>query len=547
MRIASYITSAVNSFFKLCEELKEESDPIRKRRILTSYLSSCDLEELDVAFFYLSGKKEKGILREEELISFAREFSGKPNWLIESSIQEVGDCAEALALLTENSSQKKTKSATSTLLSIRKIAETIRSNGPVLSKRADSEKPEQIEEILFSFWNSAVVSEKIFLHRILLGKQILKIQDSILLFAIADCFDLEIAILFEKTKTFGVPWKSFSFLKTLSEWFSDRDEPIRLSETEIRNRIDPSFHVEWNKVEAEDFSEENSLNGHSYFLIPENGVTVQVVLNAFGAAVWTKENYVYQKEISEALEELFSSMGSTEFAGLELPELPIVLLGRLIEKDFKNTFVFYDILKYKGENLLNQTNSHRIEILNSLFRKKSPRVGIVHRVEVPASDSVGRSLDINSFRKDILGENSEAFVFDPQDFRFYSIRAARKSVKAVLLYGRKAMSEEGFSFWELSFGLRKDQEDSSLITIARISVGSEDSLFAELDLFFKENTIEKKGPIRGVPTFWRTELLFRNRVVSKRHKIGFFLEDISLGKRIGVEEEIDSVDILLKM
>ncbi|PJZ58546.1 hypothetical protein [Leptospira barantonii] len=530
----------MNSFFKLCEELKEESDPIRKRRFLAGYFSSCDPDELDVALFYLNGKKEKGIFREEEFISLVAKFSGKPSWLIQSSIQEVGDFAEALALLTENSSENKTI----TLLSIRKIAEEIRS---ILSTRPASESSERIREILFSFWNSAVVSEKIFLHRILLGKQILKIPDSILLSAIADCFDLEIAILFEKTNSFGAPWKSFSFLKTLTNWFPDRGKLIRLSKTEIQNKIDPSLHVEWNKVEAGDFPEENSLKGHSYFLIPENGRLVQVVLNSFGTAVWTRESYIYQKEISETLEGLFSSMVSKEFTGPDPLTLPILLLGWLIEKDSEKAFVFYDILRYKGEDLFKQTISRRSEILNSLFRENSPRVGIAHRVGVPVSDSMSGSSNANRFRQEILGENSEAFIFDPQGSRFFSIKPALKSVKAVLLYGRKAMNEEGFSFWELSFGLRKDGEDSPLVTIARTSVGSEDSLFAELDLFFKENTIEKKGPIRGVPTIWKVELLFQSRVESKRHKIGFYLQDVSIGKRIGVEEEIDHLDLLLKM
>lgn len=520
------------SFFKLCEELKEESDPIRKKRFLTSYLSSCDPEEIDVALSYLSGKKEKAILTEAELISFARAYSNQPNWLIESSIREVGDFSEALALLTENSSQK--EKITRTVLSIRKIADEIRSN---------TNRPELQKNIVDSFWDSAATSEKIFLHRILLGKQIVKIVDSILLFTIADCFDLEIAVLFEKTKIYGVPWKSFSFFKTLKEWFPHK-ELFRLSKTEIQSRIDSSLHKDWKKMDVVPFPEENSLLEHSYFLIPENGIEVQIVLDSFGTAVWSRENYIYQKEVSDALEDFFSRIDAADPV-----RKSAILSGWLIQNDSRNTFVFYDILSYNGEELLEQSISRRREFLNSFFCEEFRSVSILNwrLISASASDLSNQTSDANSFRKKILKNRSEAFIFNPQGNRFYSLKPALQSVKAVLLYGRKATSEEGFSFWELSFGLRKDKDDSSLVTIARTSVGSEDSLFAELDLFFKENTIEKKGPIRGVPTIWKTEILFRSRVASKRHKIGFVLQDVSIGERIDIEDEVDSLDILLKM
>ncbi|PJZ60179.1 hypothetical protein, partial [Leptospira adleri] len=163
------------SFSKLIQELKEESDSYQKRYLLTSFLSRCPPKELDLAFSFLSGKKEKAILEEDPIAIFASEYLNQPLWMIRSAIEEVGDVSETISLLTGNCYPIFE-------IEIRVILE--KANQLINLK-------EQTREILFSVWKTFPVPEKIFFHKLLLGKQNLKIQETLLIEIVADLFDLE--------------------------------------------------------------------------------------------------------------------------------------------------------------------------------------------------------------------------------------------------------------------------------------------------------------------------------------------------------------------
>ncbi|RHX96184.1 hypothetical protein DLM76_04305 [Leptospira yasudae] len=592
-------------FFQLVPELKEESDPARKRRLLTNYFCSCDPEEIDPALAYLSGKKEKPIFSSEELAAFASEYLQQPIWMIETSIKEVGDVSEAIALLTGNLQEGLKKNGDDRKRNGKEVGLTQSENVPdgsphneirflisIVEEIRSHPQSQRSKDLLFSLWNSASVPEKIFLHLILLGKRILKVQDSVLLFVLADCFNLETGVLLEKAAAEGNPWKSTSVLKTLSLWFPDRNLN-RLSLREVVKRIDPSLPQTWN--EPLPFPDDKNAEGLSFFLIPRNAVLTQIVFDSFGIAAWTKDGYLYRNQIPQIIEELS-----------QIQE-PAVFIGWVSAKQSKSTFEIYDILNHDQKDLSNQTIAERRNSLDSIFKQEFRFVSLVkwnlvppksamRRNEIPSQsatrkptlfseqkqESAMQKITISSdhsksyaepenpspnFGEDKTGifnfSNAPAFVFHPGESQFFLLKPPVKTIKAALLYGRKSINAEGSSFWELSFGIRnstdrsegtvavRDLDSSSvdsdlpLVTIARIVVDSGQDLFAEFDSFFKENTIERKGPIRGVPTTWKAVLSFQNLVRSKRHKIGFFLEDVRIQGRISSDQELDDLQALI--
>ncbi|WP_167482378.1 hypothetical protein [Leptospira yasudae] len=566
------------SFFQLVPELKEESDPVRKRRLLTNYFCSCDPEEIDPALAYLSGKKEKPILFSEELAAFASEYLQQPIWMIETSIKEVGDVSEAIALLTGNLREGLKKDGDDRKRDTNEVGLTLSENVSIGSPQNElrfliaiaeeirsNPQSQRSKHLLFSLWNSASVPEKIFLHLILLGKRILKVQDSVLLFVLADCFNLETGVLLEKAAAKGNPWKSTSVLKTLSLWFPDRNLN-RLSLREVVKRIDPSLPQTWK--EPLPFPDDKNAEGLSFFSIPRNAILTQIVFDSFGTAAWTKDGYLYRNQIPQIIEELSQIQESAVF------------IGWISTSQSESTFEIYDILNRNQKDLSNQTIAERRNSLDSIFKQEFRFVSLVKWNLVPLESAMRRNATPfqSATRKPTVfsGQeressvqkieifnflNATAFVFHPSESQFFLFKPPAKTIKTALLYGRKSINAEGSSFWELSFGIRnstdrsegsmRDLDSSSvdsdlpLVTIARIVVDSGQDLFAEFDSFFKENTIERKGPIRGVPTTWKAELSFQNLVRSRRHKIGFFLEDVRIQGRIPSDQALDDLQALI--
>ncbi|XDD50012.1 hypothetical protein AB3N59_16860 [Leptospira sp. WS92.C1] len=765
------------SFFRLIEEYKEESDPLRKRGLLLSYFCSCDTEDIDSAFQFLSGRKEKAIANEEELVLFVSEYSNQPLWMIASSIKEVGNFSETLALITGNPKK-------GPLIKIEPVLKEIQK----MRFRSDLKK-----SILFSLWDVLPVPERIFLHQILLGKQNIKIQETILLYMIADLFDLKVGIVLERYNQELPNLKSVSILSLLRKWFSNQ-KLKRLSPSEILKRIDPSLPKDWKDPDPLFFNSnsflnqnstinvfkdqenkqtrgdknENVLNKNHFFPIPE-GILVQAVLNSFGIFIWTKEKFLDSRQISEIYKELFNIKES------------MILLGWIQNKSDKSRiFKIYDVIQFQDEDLSSRSIDFRKKILDSFFQNFSKIISVIDWI------SISKETSSDKFLNSILKKNWDVVLFHPEETKFYLLSKPLKIVKAVLLYGRKAMNVEGTFFWELSFGVptcdathrehrtefsesddathrehriefsesddathrehriefsesddathrehriefsesddathrehrtefsesddathrehriefsesddathrehriefsesddathrghrtefsesddathrehriefsesddathrehriefsesddathrehriefsesddathrghrtefsesddathrehrtefsesddathrehrtefsesddathrehriefsesddatggkmnssqQISTQDTDLKTIARIQIDSNHSLFSEIDSFFKENTIEKKGPIRGVPTIWKAELSFQNILPSKRHKSGFVLEEVRIHKKISSDEMMDSVDLLLNL
>lgn len=498
------------SFSKLIQEYKEESDSSQKRYLLTSFLSRCPLEELNNALSFLSGKKEKAILGEKELEGFVSEYLDQPLWMIRSSIEEVGDLSEAISLLTGNPSP---------------IVEI--QIGVILEKANQLiNLKENAREVLFSIWKTFPIAEKNFFHKLLLGKQNIKIHETLLIEIVADLFDLETGILFEKFRDSKINWKTISILQILSSWFPNR-KLERLDEVSISKRIDPSLPKKWHSPSL--FLKNQILKGTHFLLFP-NGISTQAILHSSGLFLWKKNGFLYENECPSLFRE-FSSVKENAH-----------ILGWLKKnKGGEDTFVYYDILEYKGEDLTFKSIKERRKILDSIFVSDLPSIRAMEW------EMVSEALDSQEFQKRFLKEYRNVYLFHPEENEFLEFKTPEQTVRAVLLYGRKAMSNEGSTFWELSFGVPSKNGGDVFQTLARISIDSKHSLFLEIDSFFKENTIEKKGPIRGVPTIWKAELSFHKILPSKRHKIGFLLEDVKIRRKVSSEEPLDSLDSLLNL
>lgn len=499
------------SFCKLIEDYKEESDPTLKRDLLTSYFCGCKEEELDSAVFILNGKKDKRIITEESLIRFVSEFSEQPIWLLNASIAEVGDVAEACALATGLPISPKDWDLSS-----------------LLEETASLQtRPDSARERLFFLWKTLPISEKTFLHSILLGKRTIKVPENLLFSALADCFDLELGILLTRYKTETPDLKAIPFSRILRSWFSEK-KPGRLSKMEIAKRIDLS------RAEPEDkpvYSGDSIPENYGYFL-ESPGIPIRVVGNSSGIFVWKESD---EEDLLDPV--LFPEVYSVCSGFLESGHT-FVLTG-ILDENSNHKFIIYDILNFLGKNVRNLPFSERRNLLFSVTGETEKG-----EVELAKTLPLERETTVAEFYKFLMDKKSGARLFDPTGSALYIFTRPSRSFKAVLLYGRKGRNEIGTSFWELGFGLRTSSQDSAPQTIGRIVLQTEDPFFAELDFFFQENTIEKKGPIRGVPTIWKAELSFQNIRVSKRHKSGYRLEEIRLVRRIPEEQNIDSLETL---
>ena len=91
------------------------------------------------------------------------------------------------------------------------------------------------------------------------------------------------------------------------------------------------------------------------------------------------------------------------------------------------------------------------------------------------------------------------------------------SLDAVLTYAKSGSGRRANLFTDYTFGL---WQDSKLVTFAKAYSGLNLKEIEELDLWIRQNTLERFGPVRAVRTYYVFEIAFEGISESQRHKSG---------------------------
>jgi DNA ligase-1 len=93
----------VRQFASLYRCLDETTKTNRKIACLRDYFRNADAADAAWAIYFLSGRKPKRLLRSMNLRQWCAEVTKLPDWLFEECHANVGDLAETIALLLDES------------------------------------------------------------------------------------------------------------------------------------------------------------------------------------------------------------------------------------------------------------------------------------------------------------------------------------------------------------------------------------------------------------------------------------------------------------
>jgi DNA ligase-1 len=94
------------------------------------------------------------------------------------------------------------------------------------------------------------------------------------------------------------------------------------------------------------------------------------------------------------------------------------------------------------------------------------------------------------------------------------------TIDAVLLYAQKGHGRRSNLFTDYTFAVK---DGDKLVTFTKAYSGLTDKEFTEVDVFVKQNAVEKFGPVRTVKPELVFEIAFEGIAASKRHKCGVAL------------------------
>jgi DNA ligase 1 len=506
----------VRLFAQLMEELDRSNATLDKSTALVRYFRQAPAADAAYAVYFLLGERLAKIASSDELRRWAADASQTPLWLVEASYAEVGDLAETITLLVDQSVRDAPAHSLSDL--VNQLTQLV---GLTETER---------QHAIVSIWQQCQDRERWVVNKLLTGGLRIGVSKALVQQALSELSGIERARIAQRMMgKFKPSAATFTALidPSAPDTASDLPYPFYLASpieeaelTLIASNEMPSLGS------ASDWQIECKWDGIRLQLIRRSG---KVVLYSRG---------------EERLDGRFPEI---EFAAMALPD-GCVLDGELLvwheDKGFPEGFsqlqtriqrkkpsakiqaqtpvamMAYDLLELNGKDLRSQALDARQALLADLLKAKP----VQFRFSAPILIKDWSQLEIE--REKARAQNAEGVMIKRKDSIYQSGRKrgdwwkhklAPMTIDAVLTYsaaghGRRAglHSDHTFALWH----------DGHLVTIAKAYSGLSDQEMTELDKWIRANTVDRFGPVRQVQPQHVFELAFEAVQLSSRHKSG---------------------------
>jgi len=196
--------------------------------------------------------------------------------------------------------------------------------------------------------------------------------------------------------------------------------------------------------------------------------------------------------------------------------------GKKILEEHPAALIVYDIMELNGNDLRNQAQSERREILKNWHRSLDSNMPIrmSHDLKFKSWD------DVKELRAGARDKKAEGLMLKskPGPYKtgrkkgdWYKWKIDPLTIDAVMIYAQRGHGRRANLFTDFTFALK---DGDTLVPFAKAYSGLTDSEFREISSFVRANTIERFGPVCSVPPVQVFEVAFENVGLSKRHKSG---------------------------
>lgn len=491
-------------FCRLWRALDETEDPTTKVRALVEYFSEASDEDCAWAVALIKGKAVRRATSAQTLLDWARHASNLPKWLVDESVNEVGDLSETAAMILPASKGNLSKSQ------------------PwhwwcemATNRFADLGSEEQAATVLKA-WQPLETPERIILNKLLTGSlrvscSLKEVEIALWMITGIDQSDLAHRL----SKSWSPTATSYQELISPDPFQGSISRPYPLRQldeasTAIEN-IDPEhWRIDWLWT----------------------GQRVQIVSRKGVYFLWSLTNDLLNERFPDLLEQFRDLPDGVVLEGFLVslenhePSGTVNLrkrLGRLIPSakaisESPVGFMTLDVLEWDGVDLRDRPLCER------LLRAGELAVGDIYRpVMVPWTDSKGipnvLSLARSIHADGILLRRKDG-LYESLDQDWIGLLNQPVQIHAVLMYVQMSNINDPRSVTEYTLGV---WNEGVLVTIGKFLGNLPSHQQRAIAEFARANTLERFGPVRTV----RQEIVFRIEFdaveVSTRHKAGLLL------------------------
>ncbi len=519
----------MKAFTDLYTALDETTKTNEKVAAMTVYFQSATPEDSAWAIYFLTGRKPKQLMQIPKLVALAVAAAGVPEWIFAECYDAVGDTAETIALLLPSNNK-------SSELSLSEWVEN-----RILPLRGASDQV-QIESVL-SAWKELNDAQRFIYNKLLTGAFRVGVSQQLVIRALSSVSKIEPSVVAHRLMGTWEPTADF-YRRLMAPDTQDTDI----------SRPYP-FYL------AYPFENDLQVLGEATDWQAEwkwDGIRSQLIRRGGQSFIWSRGEELISDRFPELMEESLQLPNGTVIDGEILPwkeanVLPFSQLqmrigrknvSKKMMEEVPVIIMAYDLLEFEGVDIRNRSMAERRELLERLLRglscsanplqqtltttdmaapscqrlserlRLSPTIEASSWEDLSTSRENSRSLNVEGL---MLKRLSSPYKVGRQRGDWWKWKVNPFTMDAVLIYAQRGSGKRASLYTDYTFGL---WDNGKLVPVAKAYSGLTDEEIRQVDLFVRQNTLEKFGPVRTVKPELVFELAFEGIARSTRHKSG---------------------------
>lgn len=506
-------------FATLVDEVSASTKTTEKMNAIISYFAKADDADKIWMLALFTGRRLKRTISSTRLHEWAAEQAGIPPWLFEETYHNVGDLSETIALILPPNDKQSEQALSYWMQYLQN-----------LSNKTEEEKKAGILQA----WQQLSTQERFVFNKLMSATFRIGVSQALVVNSIAKLYEVDPQVI---THRIAGNWDPFqtSFEELISGGQVDTDVskpyPFYLAYP-LEDNLESLGHV--NEWQAE---------------WKWDGIRGQIIKRKGELYVWSRGEELVTDKFPEyrILNELlpdgtvldgeiicYNNNGPMPFSILQ------TRIGRKnVSKKILETapvaFLSYDVMEHEGNDIRNQPQSERRQILEGLVKSVSEQYSAGKHVqpEKPFVLQLSPLVQVNSWQELATKRGlsremlSEGIMLKRKDSIYQTGRKRGDwwkwkieplSIDCVLVAAQKGSGRRAGLYTDYTFAVRDN--NGALVTFAKAYSGLTDKEIGQVDAFVKRNILEKFGPVRTVKPELVFELGFEGIAASSRHKSG---------------------------
>jgi DNA ligase-1 len=506
----------VKRFAELYAGLDRTNSTNEKIAALVDYFHAAAPADAAWAVWFLTGRRLQRLVPSSALAAWAREAAGVPEWLFEECYGAVGDLAETVALLLDANATPAGGESPPAIPDTLSLAAWVEER--LLPLRAQPEAAQR--EAVVAWWRELERWPRFVLGKLLTGALRVGVAQTLVERALSEVAKVEPQTIAQRLMGTWEPTAEF-FSRLVGRIEEGEDvsrpypfalaSPLDLAPSELGEVGDWLMEWKW------------------------DGIRAQLIRRGGDCFLWSRGEELLTERFPEIVRIARSRLPEGMVLDGEIlamhegRPLPFSVLQRRIGRirltervlaEAPAAFVAYDLLEAEGDDLRDRPLAERRARLAEAIEPAQPILSLSPEVvaeswEAAAAERLRcRELGVEGLMIKRLGSPYRA---GRRRGDWWKWKIDPYEVDAVLLYAQPGHGRRASLCTDYTFGV---WDGSELVTFAKAYSGLTDDEIVALDLWIRQNTIERFGPVRSVPPVQVFTLAFEGIARSARHRSG---------------------------